>query len=137
MEGRLTPALFFSSHLKCQLLAATLIAAFIGAEHLVRAQTSRAPASNSTTITVTGFLNACYRPNKWQVWMTGFPPNNFESPTYVVGRDGRFTFTLDADKVKPGDYGLHFGYRRAGAGFYRFTIKSRDVNLGEIGECDV
>jgi hypothetical protein len=133
----MTAAFSVASRTKYRLLTATLIAAFIGTAHLVWAQTSEAPPSKSRTVKVTGFINGCYKPNKWQVWIIGVRPNNFESPTFVVGRDGRFTFSLDTDKVQPGDYGLRFGYTRAGAGYYRFTINSADVNLGKVGECDV
>ena len=107
------------------------------AGHGLSARIIQVSPSRPKTIKVTGFINSCYKPNKWQVWIIGVRPNTFESPTFVVGRDGRFTFSLDTDKVQPGDYGLRFGYTRAGAGYYRFAINSADVNLGEVGECDV
>jgi hypothetical protein len=123
--------------MKHQWIAAALMVACFDAGHGLSAMISQVSPSRPKTIKVTGFINACYKPNKWQVWITAVPPNNFESPTFVVGPNGRFTFTLDTDKVKPGDFWLRVGYTRRGAGSYRFTIKSEDVNLGEIGNCDV
>jgi hypothetical protein len=46
---------------------------------------------------------------------------------------------LDATTVRPGDYLLNYGKTRKGAGGRRFAIKpgTGNIDLGQIGECDV
>ena len=57
--------------------------------------------TESKTITVTGTVNSCYKPNKWVVFVTSVPRGTFESETVVLGPNGRFTLRLDAAKAQP------------------------------------
>src|SRR5262249_5642438 len=94
---------------------------------------------SSDTIRIIGFVNQCYKPNKWIVFVTSIPAGRFESRSVVLNSTGRFTLTLDRAKLTPDDYLLNFGKQKKGAGGRRFTIEANtlSVNLGEIGECDV
>ena len=88
---------------------------------------------------MTGRISPCYKPTRWIVFVTSIPRGRFESQPTVVGADGRFTLTLDAMKLLPGDYFLNFGKTKAEAGGRRFAIKGDTVSVdfGQLGECDI
>jgi hypothetical protein len=90
-------------------------------------------------ITITGYINQCYEPDTWLVFITSLPRERFESEAHVLRADARFRFVLATTQLKPGTYLLEFGKTRKGAGGLRFTVTpaTTTIDLGELGECDV
>src|SRR5262245_19729956 len=67
-------------------------------------QSSQPSLPTERKITVTGFVNPCYKPNKYLVFIDANPLRRYESETKVLGADGRFTFVVDAARLTPGSY---------------------------------
>ena len=118
----------------------TLSSGLHTAEATAERPVSQGRATKAKTVTISGYISSCYKPNRWIVFVTSLPSGKkprFESKSITVGPDGRFAVIVDPAKAPPGRYVLEFGEDKKGTGGLVFTLKSENIDLGEIGDCDV